>query len=198
MPSKKALGVIVNNGKLTDENLVEMIESRQSLMRQFLDRYTLTELRELDLLKDESSTWGAKHRLSNYEKVFSENGQSEILKTRCIVVSKVFLQSLKKKKILAIIRSGEFVLFSIDYIVEEWKESHDVMTEKPTNISMEVIGEDGLLDILKSLSINPLEIFKKMGKIVLGLYKHQKEFFDDISNAARMIEIEDLALSQKR
>lgn len=204
MPSTKGLEVLVRKDRLTGEEWIGLVEARRELIKPHLDSFTFPELGALECLRSEV----------NFEHAIQSDGPAVTgderfsLKTQGIfrVQSWSAMERIPKSGYIAppggiscpdgtmrvwgLTRSGLWVLASIGFAGGYGYKGRGY--ERATTVD---IAEADLSTIIAETKEDPQEIWKELGDVIKRLAERRKALYDQAVNLARMVMIEELALS---
>jgi hypothetical protein len=203
MPSTEGLEMFIRKNQLTDEEWFDLIEARRELIKPHLDSFTLPELASLECMRSESHT----HELS-FDVSTSTGDERFSLKTQGVfhmqpwaAVERIPNSGYRPgygqvgcpdgtMRVWGLTRSGLWVLVTIAFTGEPGYKDRGREQAR----TVEIIEAD-LPTIARMTKEKPQLMWEEIGRAIKGWSEHRKHLYHNALNLARMVEIEELALS---
>lgn len=204
MPSTEGLEVLVRKVPLTDEEWLGLVAARRELIKPHLDSLTLPELGSLSCMRSETNfthelRWDALTLLGDER--FSLKTQGIFRVQPWSVVEKIPNSGFRPepgctpcpdgmKQVWGLTRSGLWVLAAISFVDQAGYKGRGY--ERARTIE---IQEVDLPTIVAKTKEKPQRMWEELGKAIRGFADHREWLYEQARNLARMVAVEELALS---
>lgn len=203
MPSTKGLEVFVRKNQLADEEWFGLIEARRELIKPHLDSFTLPELGMLECMQsdnfmhmlryDVSTTTGDERFSLKTQGIFRMQSWSAVERIPnsgyCAPPGGVNCPD-GTMRVWGLTRSGLWVLVTIGFVGERGYKDRGYERAK----TVEIVETD-LPTIAAKTNEKPQRMWEELGKVIKGFAGHRNALYNQALNLARMVEVEELALS---
>lgn len=208
MPSTQGMELLVRKNPLNDKEWLNLIEARRSLIKPHLDTFTLPELGSLKCLRSELS-FTHELRINNPTLLMSKSGDERFsLKTQGIfrlqprsAVEYIPNSGYRPSpggvacpdgtmQIWGLTRSGLWILVEVRFVGEDGYKERGYERAETVEIT-----EVNLPTIMSKTKEKPQKMWEELGKAIKGWAEFREGLYNQALNLARMVEIEELALS---
>lgn len=194
MPSTQGLAVLVRGTKLGWEDWLNLVKARHNMIKPRLDRFTLPELGDLECLqryvwdhslREDGPKFPGKEGFSlKTQGVFSvQPYEAEELSPGRMLGAKGI------KRIWGLLRSGEWVVGKLEYVLEaghkgQGYERAKVLTIKKTSLEQ----------LIEETKEKPEVIWRKLGLTIKEWEESRKRLYEEALALARIVESEEEAV----
>lgn len=198
MPSTEGLRVFVRKDQLSDEEWFGLIEARRELIKPHLDSFTFPELSLLECMRYESgfTHLGMDVSTSTGDERFSLKTQGIFFRQPWDAVERIPGTGCVRgypngtMRVWGLTRSAMWVLVTICFVGElGYKERG---RERASSVN---IVEADLTTIIAETKWGPQRMWEELGKIIKGFAERRRALYDNALGLARLVQIEELALS---
>ncbi len=206
MPTTKpttGMEILGRKQSISEEEWVALIEARRDLIKPHLDKFTLTELRNIQCLRSEVSFSHAVRNDSpkvSGDEEFSLNTQGIFDNPRSAEI-RIPNSGFRpgphglatpngKLQIWGLARSGQWVLVTVNFVGEAGYKDRGY--ERATEV---LIVSTTIETIINQTKENPLEIWKTLGQAIKNFAEHRLALYEATEALAQKIEIEETMMS---